>query len=108
MLRLRHLKLVFGGFILAVLVVCGMAAPLLAPFDPQEQRLEIRLQPPSWMGGNASSNWLGTDNLGRDILSRIVYGSRSTPLVGATTVLLAGLIGCSLGAIAGYFGKGVD
>ncbi len=108
MLRLRHLKILFGGFVLALLVICGVAAPLLAPFDPQEQRLEARLQAPSWMGGDATANWLGTDNLGRDILSRIVYGSRISLLVGAATVLLAGLIGCSLGAIAGYFGKGAD
>jgi peptide/nickel transport system permease protein len=108
MLRLRHLKILFGGFILALLVISGVAAPWLAPFNPQEQRLETRLESPSWLGGNATSNWLGTDNLGRDILSRIIYGSRISLLVGATTVLLAGLIGCSLGAIAGYFGKGAD
>ncbi|HTM10295.1 MAG TPA: ABC transporter permease [Verrucomicrobiae bacterium] len=94
--------------ILIALVVCGLAAPLLAPFDPQEQSLEARLQPPSWAGGAASAHWLGTDNLGRDIFSRIIYGSRISLLVGATTVLLAGLMGCFLGAIAGYFGDGVD
>jgi peptide/nickel transport system permease protein len=108
MLRLRYLKIVFGGLILALLVVCGVAAPLLAPFDPQEQRLEARLQPPSWFGGTADSNWLGTDNLGRDIMSRIVYGSRISLLVGAATVVLAGIVGCSLGAVAGYFGKRTD
>jgi peptide/nickel transport system permease protein len=108
MLKLRYFKVMFGGFILALLVVCGVAAPLLAPFDPQEQRLEARLQPPAWLGGTARSNWLGTDNLGRDILSRIVYGSRISLLVGAATVVLAGVVGCSLGAVAGYFGKGID
>ena len=60
------------------------------------------------MGGQSTSSWLGTDNLGRDILSRIIYGSRISLLVGATTVVLAGLIGCFLGAIAGYFGHGTD
>ena len=108
MLRLRYFKVMVGGIILAALVVCGLAAPLLAPFDPQEQRLESRLQAPAWLGGRARANLLGTDNLGRDILSRIVYGSRISLLVGATTVILAGLIGCSLGAVAGYFGKRVD
>jgi peptide/nickel transport system permease protein len=106
--KLRHLKIVFGGFILALLLVCGLAAPLLAPFDPQEQRLEARLQPPAWFGDRGHANWLGTDNLGRDILSRIVYGSRISLLVGAATVLLAGIMGCSLGALAGYFGKRTD
>lgn len=108
MLKLRYLKVQVGGFIVVLLVICGSAAPLLAPFDPQEQRLESRLQPPSWVGGQSASAWLGTDNLGRDILSRIIYGSRISLLVGATTVILAGLIGCFLGAIAGYFGKGAD
>jgi peptide/nickel transport system permease protein len=108
MLRFRHLKVFTGGCILAALVVCGLAAPVLAPFDPQEQRLEMRLQPPAWMGGQPTANWLGTDNLGRDILSRIIYGSRISLLVGTTTVVLAGLIGCFLGAIAGYFGSGTD
>ncbi|HZA55846.1 MAG TPA: ABC transporter permease [Candidatus Udaeobacter sp.] len=108
MLRFRHLKIFMGGCILVLLLICGLAAPLLAPFDPQEQRLETRLQPPGWMGGRSAANWLGTDNLGRDILSRIIYGSRISLLVGATTVILAGIVGCFLGAIAGYFGKGTD
>jgi peptide/nickel transport system permease protein len=108
MLRLRYFKVMVGGIILAALVICGLAAPLLAPFDPQEQRLESRLQAPAWLGGRAQANLLGTDNLGRDILSRIVYGSRISLLVGATTVVLAGLVGCFLGAVAGYFGKRVD
>lgn len=108
MLRLRYLKVHVGGFILVLLVICGSAAPLLAPFDPQEQRLEARLQPPPWLSGQSGSNWLGTDNLGRDILSRIIYGSRISLLVGATTVILAGLFGCFLGAIAGYFGAVTD
>jgi len=108
MLRLRYFKVIVGGVILTALVVCGLAAPLLAPFDPQEQRLESRLQAPAWLGGRAQANLLGTDNLGRDILSRIVYGSRISLLVGATTVVLAGLVGCFLGAVAGYFGKRVD
>ena len=108
MLRLRYFKVMVGGIILAALVVCGLAAPLLAPFDPQEQRLESRLEAPAWLGGRVQANLLGTDNLGRDILSRIVYGSRISLLVGATTVVLAGLVGCFLGAVAGYFGRRVD
>ena len=108
MVRFRHLKVFMGGCILATLFICGVAAPLLAPFNPQEQRLETRLQAPAWMGGQSAANWLGTDNLGRDILSRIIYGSRISLLVGVTTVILAGLVGCFLGAIAGYFGNGTD
>ncbi|MEE8326982.1 MAG: ABC transporter permease, partial [candidate division NC10 bacterium] len=94
--------------ILFVLVICGVAAPLLAPHDPQELRLEEKLRPPDWKVWDSGSYFLGTDNLGRDLLSRIIYGSRVSLLVGATTVIFAGLIGCFLGAVAGYFGEMID
>ena len=108
MVATRYFKIWIGGLILLVLLIGGLAAPLLAPYDPQEQRLEDRLRPPSWNGQAGGGYLLGTDNLGRDILSRIIYGSRISLLVGATTVILAGFIGCFLGAIAGYFGKVAD
>jgi peptide/nickel transport system permease protein len=108
MRRLRHLKIWIGGVILALLFVCGVSAPLLAPYDPQEQRLEDRLRPPSMSAQDSRYYLLGTDNLGRDIMSRIIYGSRISLLVGVATVILAGLIGCFLGAIAGYFGDLTD
>ncbi|HWP60661.1 MAG TPA: ABC transporter permease [Candidatus Acidoferrales bacterium] len=106
--RVRHLKIWVGGSILLLLVVCGVSAPFLAPYDPQEQRLEDRLQPPGLSARSARLHLLGTDNLGRDILSRILYGSRISLLVGAATVILAGVTGCLLGAIAGYFGDLTD
>ncbi|MEK7783412.1 MAG: ABC transporter permease, partial [Candidatus Binatota bacterium] len=108
MLSLRYLKIWVGGLILLLLLVSGLAAPLIAPYDPQEQRLEDRLQPPSWSAGGRGSYLLGTDNLGRDIMSRVIYGSRISLLVGASTVLLAGFLGCFLGAVAGYFGDMTD
>ena len=108
MLSLRYLKIWVGGLILLLLLVSGLAAPLIAPYDPQEQRLEDRLQPPSWSAGGRGPYLLGTDNLGRDIMSRIVYGSRISLLIGASTVLLAGFLGCFLGAVAGYFGDMTD
>lgn len=108
MFRMRYLKIWVGGAILLLLVICGLSAPLLAPFDPQEQTLEDRLRPPSWIAQGRGPYLLGTDNLGRDILSRIIYGSRISILVGATTVILAGLLGCFLGALAGYFGDLTD
>ena len=104
----RYLKIWVGGAILLALLVCGLAAPYLAPYDPQEQVLEHRLRPPTFAGQGPGPHWLGTDNLGRDILSRIIYGSRISLLVGATTVILAGLLGCLLGALAGYFGNLTD
>jgi peptide/nickel transport system permease protein len=108
MFGMRYLKIWIGGSILLLLLICGLAAPLLAPFDPQEQTLEDRLRPPSWASQGRGPYLLGTDNLGRDILSRIIYGSRISLLIGATTVILAGLLGCLLGAIAGYFGNLTD
>lgn len=105
---LRYLKIWVGGAILFLLLVCGLSAPLLSPYSPEEQRLEERLQPPSWLSGKPGRHLLGTDNLGRDIMSRIIYGSRISLLVGATTVLLAGLLGCFLGSVAGYFGDLTD
>lgn len=108
MARRRCLKIWVGGSILLLLLVCGLAAPFLAPYDPQEQMLEHRLRPPDWGGQGSGPHWLGTDNLGRDILSRIIYGSRISLLVGATTVIFAGFLGCSLGSLAGYFGKLTD
>jgi len=108
MARMRYLKIWVGGAILLLLLVCGLAAPFIAPYDPQEQRLEHRLRPPSLGGQGFGPHWLGTDNLGRDILSRIIYGSRISLLVGATTVVLAGFMGCFLGALAGYFGDLTD
>ena len=108
MFSLRYLKVWVGGAILLLLCVCGVAAPLLAPRDPQAQTLEDRLRPPRWNENGSPAYFLGTDNLGRDMLSRIIYGSRISLIVGAATVIFAGLVGCTLGAIAGYFGRGAD
>jgi peptide/nickel transport system permease protein len=105
---IRYLKIWVGGAILILLFVCGVGAPLLAPRDPETQTLEDRLRPPRWSENGSPAYFLGTDNLGRDILSRIIYGSRISLLVGAATVVLAGFVGCTLGGFAGYFGKTAD
>ena len=108
MISFRYLKLWIGGAILLVLFILGTAAPLLSPHDPQAQTLEDRLRPPRWAENGSRAYLLGTDNLGRDMLSRIIYGSRISLLVGAATVILAGLVGCALGAVGGYFGNTTD
>lgn len=108
MMTLRHLKVWIGGAILMLLLVCGLGAQVLAPHDPQAQTLEDRLRPPRWAENGSPAYLLGTDNLGRDMLSRIIYGSRISLLVGVATVVFAGLVGCTLGAMAGYFGKAID
>jgi len=91
------------GFVLTlVLIVIALAAPLIAPFDPSSQDTARRLEGPS------KSHLLGLDDLGRDVLSRIVYGARVSLRVGFSVVLLASSIGIALGAIAGYFGGKID
>ncbi|MBI3079064.1 MAG: ABC transporter permease, partial [Deltaproteobacteria bacterium] len=87
--RGRHLKILVWGLIFLALVVTGLLAPVLAPHDPQAQVLEERLRPPAWHQDGSGENLLGADNLGRDVLSRIIYGSRISLLVGLVTVTVA-------------------
>ncbi len=102
----RLVKSPFGllGF-LVILAVCfvGIAAPLISPFDPVETNLAKKLLPPMTDG-----HILGTDQLGRDILSRILYGTRISLIIGITTVFFAGLIGTIVGVAAGYFRGWLD
>lgn len=102
---LLNAKVLTGGVIVSTLVVVGILAPLLAPHDPNAQHLRSMLQSPEWFGGD---HFLGTDNLGRDILSRIIYGARVSLLVALAVVAISGIVGVSLGAISGYFGGKVD
>ena len=87
-----------GAVVLFFLVIIAIFAPLIAPYDPYETDLLAILQPPS------STHLLGTDEVGRDFLSRLIYGSRISLLVGIVAVSIAGAIGMTLGLIAGYFG----
>ncbi|MEE9569851.1 MAG: ABC transporter permease [Candidatus Binatia bacterium] len=106
--RGKYLKIAVGGLILSCLVLTGLLSPIIVPHSPLKQTLELRLKPPAWHEGGDWNYPLGTDFLGRDIFSRILYGSRISLLIGTTTVLLAGLVGCLLGAISGYFGLYID
>ncbi len=106
--RKKYLKLHIGGLVFALLIVMSLFAPLLAPFDPGAQNLEVKLLPPFFLDGGQAAHLLGTDNLGRDLLSRIIYGSRVSLLVGIVSVLFAAAIGIVLGAISGYFGRYID
>lgn len=91
------------GFTIAcVLIFLAIFAPWIAPADPAAQNLAVRLQPPS------HSHWLGTDELGRDILSRTIYGARISLLVSICVVLGCGSIGLTIGMLAGYFGGAFD
>ena len=98
-----------AGFImLTLLVAMALAAPLLAPHDPGAQDLRSRLTPPAWTEKGTIDHVLGTDHLGRDVLSRVIYGSRVSLVVGAAVVLLAGGFGVLMGLLAGYLGGRMD
>ena len=101
-------RAVFG--LSALLLIGGSAvlAPQLAPWDPGKQILLKRLRPPMWQQRGLREHPLGTDHLGRDILSRILYGGRISLGVGLTAVTLSALIGISFGLIAGFFGGRTD
>jgi len=104
----RHRSLVFGGAVLLVVVLVAIFAPLLAPHDPYVQNLTRRTIPPVWFAKGEWAHPLGTDALGRDYLSRTLYGARISLLIGISVALLSGLIGTVLGVAAGYFGGKVD
>jgi len=97
-----------AGVIIFLLLICAIFSPWIAPHDPNKQDLAAALKPPCWEQGGSSKYILGTDNLGRDILSRIVYGARVSTIVGFAAVFLSGLLGTFLGIIAGYFGGKID
>jgi len=101
-LLLRNPTAVIGGAIILLMALMAIFAPLIAPYDPVQIDLRSRLQAPSW------AHFFGTDNVGRDIFSRIVYGARVSLLIGLAVIGLAGTVGSLLGATAGYFGGKLD
>lgn len=101
----KNLKIGLGGGIVLTAILIAIFAPLLAPFDPYKQDLINRLIPPVWSEGGSWRHPLGTDNFGRDMLSRLIYGSRLSIMVGVAAALLACTIGTILGMLAGYRGR---
>ncbi|MCO5221563.1 MAG: ABC transporter permease [Thermomicrobiales bacterium] len=97
-----------GGTLVAIAILAAVFAPLLAPADPEYADITIRLKPPAWQSGGSTTYLLGTDALGRDLLSRIIYGARTSLMISVTAVILAALIGVTLGLIAGYYGGTID
>jgi peptide/nickel transport system permease protein len=93
---------VFGLVVVVAFLLTAAFSPWLAPYDPYEQHLDNLLQPPSWQ------HWLGTDTLGRDTLSRIIFASRTTLMVGVIALGIAAIVGMIVGLIAGYFGGWVQ
>ena len=105
---LREPRLLFGGGVLLVLLVLAGAAPWVAPHDPLEQDLMSATLPPIGFPGADEAHWLGTDDLGRDVLSRLIYGARVALLVSVCAATSAAAIGTLLGLLAGFFAGVVD
>jgi peptide/nickel transport system permease protein len=100
-----HAKAFTGGMIVLLFILIGIVGPYLAPHDPNKQELTRMMSSPEGMGARYP---LGTDNLGRDILSRIIHGARVSLMVAFAVVFVSGFIGITLGAISGYFGGKID
>jgi peptide/nickel transport system permease protein len=94
--------------ILGTLLLVAIFADLIAPYDPQVGQLGERFKPPAWIAGGSTAYLLGTDHVGRDVLSRLIFGARVSIIVGFTAVIVAGVIGTVLGILSGYLGGWVD
>ena len=104
---LRNWRVLLGGGLVLLLVVCAVFAPQLAPHDPLDQDLAAQLTPPDWRFA-ADAHALGTDSLGRDVFSRLIWGSRVALIVAVVAGVLTALLGTLLGLAAGFFGAGLD
>jgi peptide/nickel transport system permease protein len=99
---------VAGLGLLVVALVLAVAAPLVAPADPNAQELAQKLRPPIWATGGTAMNPLGTDQLGRDVLSRMLFGLRVSLVVALLAVLVSGVVGVTLGVLAGFYSGRTD
>ena len=104
----RSWGLIAGAVIVGTALFAAVFATMLAPHDPFAQDLTRRLIPPIWMDGGRTDHLLGTDQLGRDYLSRLILGARISVFIGVMTVVTSGLIGIALGVVGGFFGGRVD
>ncbi|MFC1991005.1 ABC transporter permease [Chloroflexota bacterium] len=94
----------FAAIVLAVIILATILAPILTPYSPEELHLPQRFQPPAWEDGGSTEFFLGTDTVGRDLLTRIFYGARVSLLVAAIVLAIGGIFGLAMGIIAGYVG----
>jgi peptide/nickel transport system permease protein len=104
----KRFKIAVGGGIVGLAVLAALLAPLISPWDPYQQDLMVRLKPGFWSAHAAAGHLLGTDNYGRDLLSRLIYGSRLSILVGVSSMLFSALIGSVAGVIAGLRGGATE
>jgi peptide/nickel transport system permease protein len=94
--------------IIGIIAFAAIFADVLAPYNPEIGVLGDRFRPPAWQAGGSEAHLLGTDHVGRDVLSRLIFGARVSMVVGFTAVIVAGLIGTTLGILSGYLGGWVD
>ena len=105
--ELKHLPWI-PLIIIGIMVFAAVFAPILAPYSPTKQTLRDKLLPPAWQEEGTSEHLLGTDILGRDILSRLIHGARVSMIVASTALLSGGVVGGALGIVSGYVGGKVD
>jgi len=106
--KIKRYPLIPLAILIFVMVIPAIFAPLVAPHDPAYGSLSQRLMPPFWQYGGSTEHLLGTDKLGRDMLSRIIYGARVSLTVSMIAIFVGGIIGTTLGVISGYFGGRTD
>lgn len=105
---LRSPAALLGAIVVVVVVFCAIFADLVSPLDPNQQYLALRLQPPGTVGEDGVTRWLGTDALGKDVLSGVIYGTRISLIVAVAAVALGLIAGLVLGVISGYYRGWVD
>src|SRR5579883_2136398 len=105
---LRDPKVIAGGGFIVILLVLALGASWIAPKDPLEQDILLGATPPFWLPGAEPGHWLGTDDLGRDALSRVIYGSRVALTVAFVAASLAAALGATLGLVAGWYRGAID
>ena len=103
-----HRGLQIGAVLFLLALACAVFSPLIATHDPFAQDLNNKLAPPVWVEGGSAAHLFGTDSLGRDFFSRIVYGAQVTMIVGIGATIMSGIIGSALGILGGYYGGRVD
>ena len=98
----------FGMVIIILWILCAIFADVIAPYGPNDVNIMLRMKPPAWMDGGSSAHLLGTDEVGRDVLSRLIYGCQISLIVGLMSVVVSLIIGTTLGLVSGFFGGKVD
>ena len=106
--RTGDVLVLIAFLMLAAIVICALIPATLAPYPPNQQEITLRLLPPGWMSRGDSAHLLGTDQLGRDLLSRVIHGARISLIVGLSALAISGIIGVAIGLLAGYYRGWLD